>query len=264
MHSPFPGMNPYLEQFWGDIDHRLITYSSDAIQKQLPGDLRARVDERVFVEPEEGKPRNIVPDVRVVERGRRDHPGLRASNGIALAGPLIIRLDQNEPIRQGFIEIIDIKSGRRVVTVIEILSPSNKAPGPGRDLYLRKQEELRAGNVSLVEIDLLRAGARVLSAPFELIPDGHRTPYAACVRRGWKPLELEYYRLPLRDRLPAIAIPLRQTDHDIALDLQALIDRCYEEARYDDDIDYLQEPDPPLDSEQARWADDLLHKHGRR
>jgi Protein of unknown function (DUF4058) len=264
MHSRFPGMNPYLEQFWGDIHHRLITYSSDALQKQLPGDLRARVDERVFVEPEEGKPRNIVPDVRVVERGRRDDARLRASNGIAVAEPLIIRLDQNEPIRQGFIEIIDIKSGRRVVTVIEILSPSNKVSGPGRDLYLKKQEELRAAKVSLVEIDLLRAGARVLAAPLELIPDGHRTPYAACVRRGWKALELEYYRLPLQDRLPAIAIPLRQADHDVALDLQALIDRCYEEARYDEDIDYLQEPDPPLDSDHARWADDLLRKHGRR
>ena len=64
----------------------------------------------------------------------------------------------------------------------------------------------------------------------------------------------------LRDRLPAIAIPLRQTDHDVALDLQALIDRCYEEARYDDDIDYLQEPDPPLDTDHARWADDLLRQ----
>jgi hypothetical protein len=44
MRSPFPGMDPYLEQFWGDVHHRLITYLSDAIQKQLPGDLRARVD----------------------------------------------------------------------------------------------------------------------------------------------------------------------------------------------------------------------------
>jgi hypothetical protein len=108
-------MNPYLEEYWGDIHHRFITYSSDALQKQLPADLRARVDERVFVEPEEGKPRDIVPDVRVVERGRRDELGARASNGIAVADPLIIHLDQNEPIRQGFIEIIDIKSGRRVV-----------------------------------------------------------------------------------------------------------------------------------------------------
>jgi hypothetical protein len=264
MHSPFPGMDPYLEQFWGDIHHRLITYTSDALQKHLPGDLRARVDERVFVEPEEGKPRNIVPDVRVVERGRRDEPGPRTSNGIALAEPLIIHLDQNEPIRQGFIEIIDIKSGRRVVTVIEVLSPSNKVPGPGRDLYLKKQQELREGSVSLVEIDLLRAGRRALAAPFELIPEGHRTSYAACVRRGWRPLEIEYYRLPLRERLPAIRIPLRQADQDVALDLQALIDRCYEEARYDDDIDYHAEPEPSLDADDARWADALLRDCGRR
>jgi Protein of unknown function (DUF4058) len=104
----------------------------------------------------------------------------------------------------------------------------------------------------------------VLAAPFELIPEGHRTPYAACVRRGWKPFEIEYYRLPLRERLPAIRLPLRQTDQDVALDLQALIDRCYEDARYDDDIDYLREPDPPLDTDHVQWSDELLRKHGRR
>jgi hypothetical protein len=170
---------------------------------------------------------------------------------------------QDEPVRQGYIEIIDIKSGRRVVTVIEVLSPSNKFPGPGRDLYIKKQEELRAGNVSLVELDLLRSGTKVLSAPFELIPDGHRTPYAACVRRGWKPLEFEYYRIPLRERLPAIAIPLRQTDRDVPVDLQALLDQCYQAAEYDD-IDYREEPDPPLKPDDAQWADSLLREQGRR
>ena len=67
MRSPFPGMDPYLEQFWRDVHHRLITYLSDVIQKQLPGDLRARVGERVYVEPEEGNGRRIIPDVRIVE-----------------------------------------------------------------------------------------------------------------------------------------------------------------------------------------------------
>ncbi len=263
MRSPFPGMDPYLEQFWGDVHHRLITYLSDAIQRQLPGDLRARVDERVYVEPEEGKDRKIVPDIRIIERGRRHDAPLRAGDGVALAEPLVVHMEQDEPVRQGFIEIIDIKSGRRVVTVIEILSPSNKVPGPGRDLYLKKQDEPRAGNVSLVEIDLLRSGNRVLCAPFELIPEGHRTPYAACVRRGWKPLQFEYYRLPLRERLPAFRVPLRQTDHDIPLDLQAVVDQCYETALYDD-IDYCEEPDPPLAGDDARWADTLLREQGRR
>jgi Protein of unknown function (DUF4058) len=264
MRSPFPGMDPYLEQFWGDIHHRMITYSCDMIQKLLPGDLLARVDERVFVEPAEGRPRNIVPDVRVVERGRARRPGLPASNGIAVAEPLIVHIVPDEPVRQGFIEIIDLKSGRRVVTVIEVLSPSNKKPGPGRELYRTKQEELREGQVSLVEIDLLRSGRRVLTLPFERIPEGHQSPYAACVRRGWLPFEIEYYRLPLRERLPAIGIPLRQDEDDVPLDLQAILDQCYEAGRYGEDIKYHEDPDPPLEPDDATWADALLREAGRR
>jgi hypothetical protein len=264
MRSPFPGMDPYLEQFWGDVHHTMINRSRAAIQKQLPGDLVARVDERVFVEPSVGLPRNIIPDVRVVERGQPIDPVLRASNGVAVAEPLVVRIEEDEPVRQGFIEIIDLKSGRRVVTVVEIISPSNKVAGPGRDLYIKKQNELRQAGVSLVEIDLNRTGSRVLSAPFELIPDGHRTPYAACVRRGRKPLAFEYYRLPLRERLPAIAIPLRQTDQDIPLDLQSVLDECCEEGRYVDDIDYREASDPPLGGDDAEWADALLREKGFR
>ncbi len=264
MRSPFPGMDPYLEQFWGDVHHSMINRSRAAIQRHLPDDLVARVDERVFVEPSVGVPRKIIPDVRVIERGQREAPVLRASNGIAVAEPLVVHIEQDEPVHQCFIEIIDLNSGRRVVTVIEIISPSNKITGPGRDSYIKKQDELWQASVSLVEIDLNRTGKRVLSAPFELIPDGHRTPYAACVRRGWKPLAFEYYRLPLGERLPAIAVPLRQTDRDIPLDLQATLNECCEDGRYVDDIDYREEPDPPLDPDDAKWADALLKEQSYR
>ena len=130
MPSPFPGMDPYLEQFWGDVHHTLITYACGAIQRQLPSDLVARMDERVFVEPSEGKPGTSFPmfvsssagcqGTATVDwqRNRRRRAVDRPSR-------------ESEPTRQGFIEIIDIKSGRRVVTVIEVLSPSNKAAGPG-------------------------------------------------------------------------------------------------------------------------------------
>jgi hypothetical protein len=257
-------MDPYLEQYWGDVHVRLINNACSAIQRQLPSGLVARMGERVCVEPEEGQGRNIIPDVRLVERWPSSEPKLSTDNGIAVAEPLIVHLVESEPMRQGYIEIIDIKTGRKVVTVIEVLSPSNKVPGPGRDLYVKKQEELKDGKVSLVEIDLLRAGRRVLSAPFDRIPEGHRTPYAACVRRGWKPSQVEFYRIPLRERLPAIRIPLRQTDTDIALDLQALIDQAYDDGRYGDDIDYREDADPPLSEDDARWADALLHEQRRR
>ena len=145
-----------------------------------------------------------------------------------------------------FLEIIDRASGKQVVTVIEVLSLSNKLPGDGRDQYRRKQQELRAGGVSLVEIDLLRAGRRRLGVPYHRVPLSHRTAYQVCVRRGWQPAAVEIYPVPFRQRLPSVNIPLRKTDADVPLDLQSLVEQCYRNGGYDADIDYRSPPVPPL------------------
>src|SRR5712691_11835927 len=258
MASPFPGMDPYLEQFWGDVHHRLITYACDQLQGILPGDLRARVEERVFVESPEGQDRSMYPDIRVVERGHRKGGSPALAGGVAVAEPLRIHLP-DEPVTQGYIEIIDLTTGRRVVTVIEVLSSSNKLPGEGRNLYQRKQQECRAAGVNLVEIDLLRAGPWVLAVRESLVPASHRVPYRVCVYRPRDKDALgEVYRVPLRERLPVINVPLRETDADVRLDLQALIDLCYRNGGYDEDLDYQAEPSPPLTPGDARWADALL------
>jgi hypothetical protein len=123
MHSPFPGMDPYLEQFWGDVHHSIITRIRDAIQKQLPRGLVSRIDSREFIEPIESWPSD------------------EAAKFVRMGGSL----EHSEPARQGFVMIIDRISGRRMLTVIEILKHSNKLAGPGRDLYLKKQEELIEG-----------------------------------------------------------------------------------------------------------------------
>jgi hypothetical protein len=86
-------MDPYLEQFWGDVHHTMITYARAALQRELPNDLVARVDERVFVEPSEGEGRNIVPEVRVVERGRPQERIFTTGNGVAVAEPLVIHME---------------------------------------------------------------------------------------------------------------------------------------------------------------------------
>jgi len=264
MPSPFPGMDPYLEQFWRDIHARCVIYAADQLQAHLPADLRARVEERVFVEPAVGAPRSVYPDVRVVERGHGRTPPITGAPGTAVAEPLVI-IVPDEPVTERYIDIIDVGSGRRVVTVIELLSLSNKIPGEGQELYRRKQREGRDGHVNLVEIDLLRAGDRVLSVGASRIPASHRTPYQVCVYRAAAALPCyEIYRVPLQERLPVICIPLRPTDEDIPLDLQALIEQCYRNGGYDGDIDYGVEPDPPLASEDAGWADALLRQAGRR
>ena len=262
MKSPFPGMDPYLEQYWRDVHHSLITYTRDRLQPALPSGLRARVEERVFVESEDGGKRPIYPDVYVVEHPRAQGAPMPAESSVAVAEPLVIHLDE-EPMTQGYLEIIDVGSGNRVVTVIEFLSPANKLPGQGQDLYLAKQRDVIAAAASLVEIDLTRAGRRVLSVPPDRIAPSKRTTYAICVRRGWQPARAEIYGAPLRERLPVIPIPLRQTDADVPLDLQALIDLCYQNGRYDD-LDYRSEPYPPLDPPDAAWVDEHLRAEGRR
>jgi hypothetical protein len=266
--NPFPGMNPYLERHWGDIHHSIIQYARDHLSVQLPDALRARVEERVFLEDSEGWTRSIYPDVRIIERKPAAFlpaTGVEAdtdSGGVAIEEPLVLRF-HNDPITEGFIEIRDGESGNRVITVIEILSPANKAGGNGTAAYKQKQREVQAGDASLVEIDLLRGGQRVTLVPWDRIPLSHRTTYHALVHRGWRGGEAEVYRLPLQRRLPTLRIPLRQSDPDALLDLQVLIEQAYRMGRYDD-LDYRHEPDPPLSPEDTAWADELLKSAGRR
>jgi hypothetical protein len=265
MASPFPGMDPYLEQFWRDVHASLIIYARDQLQGNLPSDLRARVEERVVVEPELGEERSVYPDIRVVERGRGHSATVAVATeaDVAVLEPVTLRLE-SEPMTETFIEIIDVGSGKRVVTVIEVLSLANKLPGDSRDKYRQKQEELRAGGVSLVEIDLLRVGQRRLGVPYHRVPVSHRTAYQVCVRRGWDPDAVQVYAVPLRQRLPIVKVPLRQTDADVPLDLQALIEQGYRNGGYDADIDYRYAPDPPLSADDEQWADGLLRSQGRR
>ena len=263
MENPFPGMNPYLEQYWREIHQRLITYAGDAMQSSLPKSLRARIEERVFLEAEDIRYRHVYPDIHVVEHRPPGRPDERAPQGsVSVVEPLVMEVE-NEPVTQRYIEIVDAASGNRMITVIEFLSPSNKLPGDGQKQYLQKQREVIDADVNLVEIDLTRTGERVLSLHPIHYPPKYRTTYQVLVRRAAKPLTVEIYPLPLCERLPAIHIPLRADDRDVDLDLQPLIDRCYKNGRYDD-IDYASDPQPPLDKADKIWADQRLKEKGVR
>ena len=240
----------------------------------MPDDLRARMQERVYIESPDWR-HEYYPDVRVIERPRRTRrraagrpspnrpPITRAEDGLpGPAEPIVIHLD-TEPVTEGYIEIVDVKSGHRVITSIEVLSPANKHAGEGQRLFLQKREDMTRAGVNTVEIDLLRGGDRVLMIPPEQIPPSHRTDYQICVWRASQPGSVFVYRAPLRERLPVIAIPLRPSDPDARLDIQAVVDQCYRNGGYDD-IDYTDEPEPRLKKADAAWADALLREQGRR
>lgn len=262
MKSPFPGMDPYLQQYWRDVHTSLVTYARDQLQPMLPADLVARAEERVYLESEGEVDRSFYPDVFALERPTRGGATGTPAVGLEVATPVIVRF-RDEPITERFVEIRDAQSNNRVITVIEFVSPTNKAPGAGFDLFRQKQRDLARAGATLVEIDLILGGRRVLSVPLTRIKFRDRTRYQAIVRRGWKWHEAEIYPLPLQQRLSVIPIPLREADADTRLDLQALIDLAYVNGGHDS-IDYREDPDPPLEGPEAEWADALLRAAGKR
>ena len=150
-----------------------------------------------------------------------------------------------------------------MVTTIEVLSPSNKRSGEGQRLYLQKRRDMTRGGVNMVEIDLLRAGERPLPIDPDRVPATHRSAYQAWIWRASDPNRLAIFRVSLRERLPAIPIPLRPADAEVIVDLQPILDQCYRNGGYDD-IDYRVAPSPPLEADDAAWADALLREQGLR
>ncbi|MBI5365629.1 MAG: DUF4058 family protein, partial [Planctomycetes bacterium] len=228
----FPGMHHYLEAHWRDIHSRLIIYADDQLQPQLPRDLRARVEERVHGDSPMVDSRVVYPDVRVVETARPPRGGAAMTGTATTSEPLALDV-ADEPMPETCLDIVEVGSGHRVVTALEILSAANKDPGEGQVAYLRKQRGMVQGRVNLVEVDLLRAGRRVLKVQPERIPVSHRTSYHVCVWRAERPTKVKLCSAPLRAPLPVVRVPLRPTDPDATLDLQALVGLCWRIGGYD-------------------------------
>ena len=264
MRSPFPGMDPYLERYWGDVHSGLVFLAKADIQRQLGGNLIARSGDRVYIDDEDAMRRQIrIPDVRVVEQGAFDVPFLPAG-GVAVAEPTILEVEGDE-VTESFVQILDAADGNRVVTVIEFLSPSDKTEKAGRESYRAKQNECVEARASLVEVDLTRAGHRRLLMDMLSLPAERRGEYMVSVWRAYtgKFGRREGYGLRLRERLPGIRIPLRHGDPDVVLDLQSLVDQAYDAGAYGRALDYRRPLDEPLDPEDAAWADGLLRAAGR-
>jgi hypothetical protein len=268
MPGPFPGMDPYLEHpdRWPGLHSRLIAELSSLLDELLPPRYAVEVGERVYV-VQSG--RSIYPDLMVV---RETEPAPSAPGGAVLVAerdaPRILRTEPEER-REPFIEIRALGETEVPVTVIELLSPSNKSPGSeGRDLYQQKQVEVLASAASLLEIDLLRNGAHTVAAPYaalerEMQPEGG-WDYLVCLHRAWMKWQYEYWPIRVRQRLPRTAVPLAQEHGDVVLDLQQALDRCYDRGRYAGRIDYRRDPPTPFRPEDAEWAEALLREKGLR
>jgi hypothetical protein len=256
--SPFPGMDPYLEQLWGDVHTRLVNAICDQVQQQLPASLVARMESRVLIEDEsQQKHRERRPDVHVAADSRGGGTAVLESPPATASEPDLYLIEvSSEPETQPYIEIRDAESGGRVITTIELISPSNKHSGIGQELYLAKIDECRAARVNTVEIDLTRAGNRLALLP-SLAQISPQPTYLAWVRRASRFDKVAVYVFPLDRPLRSMAVPLRAHDQDVILELQPLIEQAYQRGRYDR-LDYTRPLDPPLTGEDAAVAEQLL------
>lgn len=251
----FPGMDPYLEDpcLWPGVHNRLVVYIADQLQPRLPPHYVAALEERVYVED---TPRQYVPDVTIRQRGRREEQGAVAVMEVDEAIFVEVRALE---IHESYVEIRDLRTNQRVVTVIEVVSPTNKRPGPGQDSYLTRQREVLQSTAHLVEIDLLRGGQSVVSVPGESLAPLAAYHYLACVNPG--PPDRGKCRLYPRyvwERLPRIGVPLADGDPDVPLDVQAAIEQVYEAGRYREVLDYRLGCVPPLEAEARTWAETLV------
>jgi hypothetical protein len=264
MPSPFPGMDPYLENpgLWPDVHHGLISESQALLGAQLRPKYLVRVEERAYindVSDDAFKPQLRIPDVEVLGRPGWEEARFAGDTAsrLEVAEPIVATTWFEEEIHEAFLKILDRES-RDVVAVIEVLSPANKVPNsPGRESFEQKRREVMYSPSHWVEIDLLR-GERMVHVPKKAGPHEYLVHVS---KKGLRPKGL-LYAIRLPQRLPIISIPLKPGDPEARLDLQAVLDAAYNRANYDLEIDYRKEPRPPLDKKLAEWADPLLRSKG--
>lgn len=263
MASPFAGMDPYIESsgLWRNCHANLMIKIQDALADVVPRHYLVRAEERSYLllTVEEGKEvREFYPDVRVLDResgakkrGKR-RPRVAAVAQTAVATeqrPMRMTVFVEQEVRETFIEVYATEPEHRLVTTIEVLSPTNKEPGGhGWNLYLRKRQAALVCGVHLVEIDLLRGGTRLpMRDPWP------ESPYTLLVARANEEYACDvwpaYFHLPL----PTLPVPLVTPDPDVTLHLQPLIDSFYGRLRYEETIDYGKPLVPPPTPAEERW-----------
>ena len=247
MPSPFPGMNPYFEQadHWPDFHNEFLTVLRRQLVPRIGPDYIIQLEKHVYIHELPPEPRRLLgrPDVSVIRAGA---PAAGRPNLGVLEAPVEVQIPASDVERLAFLEVRD-RRGRELVTVIELLSPSNKRPGEDRQQYLAKRREILRSTAHLVEIDLLRGWSPM---PADDRPEGH---YSVLVSRSERRPAAEFWPIRLRDRLPVIPIPLRPTDPDGQVDLQEVLHQAHDGPGYEHFI-YDGGPEPPLSAEDAEWA----------
>jgi hypothetical protein len=243
-------MNPYLEHpsVWQDFHQSFIPAAREVLTPQVGPAYFVQVGEHIYIQEDPDRRLAGVADLDVARDPNR--PGNSAGATATLTAPTEVTIPEVVKRRVPYLEVRD-RRDRRVVTVLELLSPSNKYAGEDRESYLTKRKELLASAANFVELDLLRGGPRL---PLRGLP---ACDYYAMVSRPAKRPKADVWAVRLRNPLPRIPVPLGPGGTDAVLDLQAVLHRVYDGAGYASHI-YDVPPEPALAPADAAWAAGLV------
>jgi hypothetical protein len=269
MPGPFPGMDPYLElpAHWQGVHNKLITHLEEALNAILPAAYVATAETRCYIEtvPNMLASGSLRPDVSIT---RSTYTVGAPAGGVATQHPALGSfMVEVHPldVREAYVEIVDAGDRSRIVTSIEILSHTNKsARNRGRRLYLTKQKGILRSRTHLLEIDLLRSGIHTAAVPLDRVDEPSRYDYLVCLHRSFLPNLFQIWPFTVRDRLPAISIPLDRDVPELEFALQPMFDDFYDAGAYGKKIDYNRDPEPPHSTADALWAAELLLGKGKR
>ena len=247
MPSPLPGMNPYLEnpEFWSEFHSRMIVAIADALDDCLSRDYRVAIEKREYPS-DDGD--NVLVDVSITASSQST---TQTAILEPITQPLSIELPIAEEVQERFLEIREGATGN-VVTIIELISPKNKGTGEGRSTYLQKRQKILVSATHLIEIDLLRGG--------EPFPMGAVIPsdYRIMISRSYQRPKAQLYAFKLQQIIPSIPVPLRFGEDEPILNLQSLLHKVYDRARFELGIDYKQACTPKLSKENEAWLRSII------
>lgn len=257
MKSPFPGMNPYLEnsELWSEVHSRLIVAIADDLEEHLSEQYRVAIEKRSYFSGGDESLLVGIPDVSIVGKPPERNPATATATLTPPVEPILVTVPMAEEVQERYLEIREVGTGS-VVTTIEVLSPKNKRTGEGRQAYERKRNQVLASLTHLIEIDLLRYGQplpmRGLTA----------SDYRILLSRSDRRPSAQLYAFNVRQEIPQISVPLVAGDKEPVLDLQAVLQQVYKRGRYHLAVDYTQLPQPPLSEADMVWASSLLREAG--
>lgn len=254
MPTPFPGMDPYLERpgLWSEVHTGLIAALQRFLTPLLRPRYRVAVERRTYIAllpPELAG----IPDMSVALSDTESTSPGRSVTALGTM-PRIVQLPMPEEVVERYLAVKDVGTGE-VVTVIELLSPTNKLTGEGRKQYEEKRLKVLASLTNLVEVDLLRAGQ-----PMTIIGDGDtiQSDYRIIVSRAEYRPNADAYLFSVREPIPDFPLPLRPHEDEPLVLLNQVLHTLYDEAGYDMAVDYSEPPVPPLQDEDAEWARELI------